>query len=160
LLASAKPQAKWAKEYGLSLKQFRREVADFVRVLAGFDADEAGVPSGLAAVSAERFARTRLLWIAERRALRKQITNALIAEACRKKKPGLAMVQLGISAGILLATEMTGPQWAAKFGISKQAVEEGVEGFRDGLGLRQTRANRDDAARERMRQSNHRRRNG
>jgi hypothetical protein len=89
---------------------------------------------------------------------RMEVANALLAVIVSSKKPGLAAVQLGFAAGVLLTSQKTGPEWAREFGISKEAFQEGVDHFRKVFGFRQTRFVRDDAARECMRQSNYRRR--
>jgi hypothetical protein len=106
--------------------------------------------------TAEPFLRE---WVRrEEQGCRAEIVNAVLAMIVTSKKPGLAAVQLGFAAGVLLTSQKTGPQWAKEFGVSKEAFQEGVDSFRKKLGLRQTRFERDEAARECMRQSNYRRR--
>lgn len=87
---------------------------------------------------------------------RAETINRILSIPVTSKKPGLAVIQLGFAAGLLLAAEKTGTQWAKEFGISKEAFQEGVDFYRRELRLRVTRYTRDQDARENMRVKNFR----
>jgi hypothetical protein len=70
---------------------------------------------------------------------------------------GLAVVQISCACGMLLTAGETDDYYAAQYGISKQAFQQGVEMYRKRFGLRQTRIMRDQEARDLMRDSNYRR---
>lgn len=70
---------------------------------------------------------------------------------------GLAVVQISCACGMLFISGETDQAYADRFGISKQAFQQGVEGYREALGLRQTRTMRDENAKDLMRLSNYRR---
>jgi hypothetical protein len=87
---------------------------------------------------------------------RAETINRMLSIPITSKKPGLAVIQMGFAAGILLAAEKTGTQWAKEFGITKEAFQEGVDCYRRELRLRVTRYTRDDSARQNMREKNFR----
>ena len=82
--------------------------------------------------------------------------NRILSIPVTSKKPGLAVIQMGFAAGIALAAEKTGTQWAEEFGITKEAFQEGVDFYRQELRLRVTRYTRDDQARQNMSEKNFR----
>ncbi len=85
----------------------------------------------------------------------KRLTYALmmILEA---KKPRTMTHQFVCAAGLQLEDGKSAEEIALSYGISKQAFQQGVQRIKKKLGLRQTRTERSDAAKEKMRLCNYR----
>lgn len=87
---------------------------------------------------------------------RQEIVARIVGEGIKAKNSKKALVQMGIAAGMTVCTIRTDEEWAEFFGVTKQAMQQGIDRARKMLYLRKNRAMRDDEAREKMRQSNYR----
>lgn len=102
------------------------------------------------------------------RALFKQILACEIAKArseaavkvlshiIEEEDSGLAACQLAFACGMTILMKKTMTEVAASYGISKEAMQQGVDRRCEDLGLRKTRTMRDDDARQLMSLSNFR----
>lgn len=90
--------------------------------------------------------------------LRAEGMDAVLSILLGAANPRLAAAQLAFAGGLHAQIGESGPQIAKRFGITKQAFQQGVEEFRKRLGLRKTRTMRSDEARARMASSNYRQR--
>jgi hypothetical protein len=89
-------------------------------------------------------------------AIRAETVNRLIEWILSADNPALAAWQAALAGGLTVILGKNGSDVAGMFGISKEAVQQGVDRFCKELGLRKTRAMRDDEAREEMSRSNYR----
>jgi hypothetical protein len=78
---------------------------------------------------------------------------ALLMDA---EKPRLLIDQIAYATNMYLRQGLSMPELARKHGISKQAMQQGVERVQAQLGLPKTRTMRDEGGREKMRLRNRR----
>ena len=139
---------EWAEEiaHAVSVDQFNFEGLDRIEDQILEEIQQGRSVAGFIKGLAEQFMiRERL-----------EVCSKLLALITTHRKPGLAADQLACAAGLYLTADIPWPALAKKHGVSKQAFEQGVERYRETLGLRKTRTMRDDQARHTMRQSNYR----
>ena len=73
---------------------------------------------------------------------RSQAISWFLTEVINHRRPKLRAVQIGIAAGCKCVNELTGPEWAKRFRISKQAMQQAVQAIRRKWKLRPTRTMR------------------
>lgn len=84
-----------------------------------------------------------------------EVLNRMIEFIITAENARLAAYQVALAGGLGVILGITGPKVAEMFGITKQAVQQGVDRFCEEVGLRKTRAMRDEEARENMSQSHY-----
>jgi len=84
------------------------------------------------------------------------LVGGILCDIKDAKDAGLAAVQICFATGIMDAMEVSGTDYAAQFGVSKQDFQQGIVRYARKYGLRQTRNMRDSAARKRMSLGNYR----
>jgi len=89
-------------------------------------------------------------------AIRAEAINRVIEFVITSENPSLAAHQIALAGGLAVILGKNGSDVARMFGISKQAVQQGVDRFCQEVGLRKTRAMRDEDSRETMSNSNYR----
>jgi hypothetical protein len=87
---------------------------------------------------------------------RQEIVSRIVGEGIKAKNARMALVQMASAAGMAVAYTKTDEEWAEFFGVTKQAMQQGIDRARKMFGMRKTRAMRDDDARETMRTNNYR----
>lgn len=91
---------------------------------------------------------------AEREVIRSEAISAFLGEVMQSRNKELTFFQIAFACNLLIG--MTMASAAREFGVSKQAMEQGVESHRQRLGLGQNRGMRGAASRELMRLTNFR----
>jgi hypothetical protein len=89
-------------------------------------------------------------------AIRAEAINRVLEFIITAENPALEAHRIALAGGLGLILGINGSDVAKKFGITKQAVQQGVDRFCKEVGLRKTRAMRDEDAREKMSNSNYR----
>lgn len=91
---------------------------------------------------------------AERSVIRAEAISGFLGEIMQSRNKELTFFQISFACNLLIGMTMAAA--AREFGISKQAMEQGVESHRQRLGLGQNRGMRGEASRELMRLRNFR----
>jgi|SRR5215211_3319077 len=95
--------------------------------------------------------------VAEREdAIRAETIVRTIEFIITSDNPSLETHAIALAGGLGVLLGLTGSDVAEKFGVSKQSVQQRVKRFCKAVGMRKTRAMRDDEAREKMSNSNYR----
>jgi hypothetical protein len=93
----------------------------------------------------------------EVRSRRADLVAAVMVEITQSAEPLKALYQIAFACGSMATGGLTESEVAARFGISKQAMQQGVRRFEESLNLRKARFMRSEGSRRLMRSRNFRR---
>lgn len=84
---------------------------------------------------------------------RDEVLAWMLNQMLEANRADVRAVQIGLAAGCSATATKTGPQWARQLGISKQAMDQGVQMVRRKWGLRKSRAMRSAQGVQHMQQA-------